>query len=126
MKVNKYKVYRYVHFYNPEMKEKIRVTEPEWMNDRDKVIEDNLIKEEVNNMPLEEIWNRILEYIANYNTTENLINYYNENNNKNNIENISEITPKTHAVTLHPKTDPSPPVSPLILPEPVITLNPEK
>jgi uncharacterized protein YfaT (DUF1175 family) len=70
------------------MKEKIRVTEAEWMNDRDKVIEDNLIKEEVKNMTYEEIWNRILEYIANYNTTENLIDCNDENNN----ENISEIT----------------------------------
>jgi hypothetical protein len=121
---SKYKVYRYVHFYNPETKEKIRVTE--LINDSDKVIEDNLIKEEVNNMPLEEIWNRILESIANYNTTENLIDYYNENNNENNIENISEITHETHAVTLHLKTDPSPPVSPLTLPDPVIPTNTEK
>jgi hypothetical protein len=57
---SKYKVYRYVHFYNPEAKEKMRVTEHKWMNDRDKVIEDNLIKEEVKNMAYEEIWNRIL------------------------------------------------------------------
>jgi hypothetical protein len=31
------------------------------MNDRDKILEDNLIKEEVKNMAYEEIWNRILE-----------------------------------------------------------------
>jgi hypothetical protein len=34
---------------------KMRVTEKEWMNDRDKVIVENLIEEEVNNMTLEEI-----------------------------------------------------------------------
>jgi hypothetical protein len=69
---SKYKVYRYVHFYNPETKEKIHVTEHECLNNRDKVTEDNLVKEKVKNMTYEEIWNRILEYIANYNTTENL------------------------------------------------------
>jgi hypothetical protein len=90
MKVNIKYIVMYISI--PETKEKIHVTEPKWMNYRDKVIEDNLIKEEVNNMPLEEIWNRILEYIANYNTTENLTDYNNENNNENNCENISEIT----------------------------------
>jgi hypothetical protein len=48
---NKYKIYHYVNFYNPQTKEKIRVTEKEWMNDRDKVITDNVI----NNMTLEEM-----------------------------------------------------------------------
>jgi hypothetical protein len=57
------------------------------MNDRDKVIEDNLIEEEVNNMTLEEMWNRILEYIANHNTTENIFDYITENNSGQNLNN---------------------------------------
>jgi hypothetical protein len=72
------------------------------MNDRDKVIEENLIKEQVNNMTLEELWKQILEYIVNHNTTENIFNYnsgQNQNgetseqnlNQTQNTENNSEI-----------------------------------
>jgi hypothetical protein len=43
-----YIIYRYIHFYNPETKEKIRVNESEWMNDRDKVIEDNNTTPDIN------------------------------------------------------------------------------
>jgi hypothetical protein len=39
-----------VHFYNPETKEKMCVIEIEWISDRDKVIEDNLIQDEIKNM----------------------------------------------------------------------------
>jgi hypothetical protein len=70
----------------------MRFTEKEWMNDYDKVISDNV----VNNMTLEEMWERILEYIANHTTTENNFNYISkknlnqpptvENNSENNIE----------------------------------------
>jgi hypothetical protein len=52
----------------------------------------------------------------------NVIDYHNENN----IENISEITPEIHTMTLHPNPNPSPPVSPLTLPEPAIPTNTEK
>jgi hypothetical protein len=48
---NKYKIYCYVNFYNPQTKEKMRVTEKEWMNDRDKVIANNIVQ----NMTYEEI-----------------------------------------------------------------------
>jgi hypothetical protein len=68
------RIYRYVNFCNPQTKEKIRVTEKEWMNNRDKVITDNI----VNNMTLEEMWERILEYVVNYTTTENIFNYNSE------------------------------------------------
>jgi hypothetical protein len=107
---SKYEVNRYVHFYNPETKEKIHVTETELLNDRDKVIEDNLVKEEVKNMTYEEIWIRILEYIVNYNTTENLIDY-NE-------------TPQS--MILHPNSDPLPPPSPLTLFTPIVLPDTEK
>jgi hypothetical protein len=39
---NKYKIYYYTHFYNPETKEKIRVNKLKWLSDRDKVIENNI------------------------------------------------------------------------------------
>jgi hypothetical protein len=138
---NKYKVYRYVNFYNPQTKEKMRVTEKEWLSDRDKVIEENLIKEQVKNMTLEELWAQILEYIVNHNTTENIFNY-NSGQNMNgetseqqpqNIENNSEIESER---VLQPNPNPqsptesaalpSPPVSPLILPETTIPTNSEK
>ena len=89
------KIYRYVHICNPETKEKIRVAELEWMNDRDKVIEDNLIQEEIKNTPLEEMWDRILEYITNHTTTENIFDYNSENNTENNTENNSENNTET-------------------------------
>jgi hypothetical protein len=61
-------------------------------------------------MPLEEIWNQILEYIPNYNTTENLIDY-NE---------------PLQSMTLHPNPDSSPPPSPLTLSTHFIPPNIEK
>ena len=127
---NKYKIYRYVNFYNPQTKEKMRVTEKEWLSDRDKVIEENLIKEQVNNVTLEELWTQILEYIVNHNTTENIFNY-NSGQNMNgevseqqpqNTENNSEIESER---VLQPNPN-SPPASPPILPETTIPTNPEK
>jgi hypothetical protein len=95
---NKYKIYRYVNFYNPQTKERIPVIEKEWMNDRDKLITDNIVQ----NMAYEEIWDRILEFIANYTTTKNIFNYTSENISENTSEN-------------YPK--PETPISPLTLPE---------
>jgi hypothetical protein len=43
---NKYKIYRYIHFYNPETKKS--VNESEWLSDCDKVIEDNNITFDIN------------------------------------------------------------------------------
>ena len=45
---NKYKIYRYIHFYNPETKEKIRVNETEWLRNCNKIIEDNNISSDIN------------------------------------------------------------------------------
>jgi hypothetical protein len=74
-------------------------------------------------MTLEEIWDRILEYIDNHNTTENIFNYSAENNSEQNlnyppaIENNSKIESQR---VLQPNPHPSPPFSPLTLPEFVI------
>jgi hypothetical protein len=87
-------------------------------------MEDNLIKEEVKNMTYEEIWNRILEYMANYNTIENLIDYNSENISENNSEIVTE--PSRPAVVLQTNPDPSPPPSQLILSTPVLLSNTEK
>jgi hypothetical protein len=92
------------------------------MNDRDKVIVENLIEEEVNNMTLEEIWERILEYIANHNTTENIFDYNSENISGQNL-NQHPAAEQHHP---HPNTDPSPLPSPPTLLKHVIPINPEK
>jgi hypothetical protein len=104
--------------YNPQTKEKMRVTEKEWMNDSDKVIVENKIEEQVNNTTLEEIWDRIFEYSANHNTTENIFDYNTENN-------LNQ-PPAAEQPKPQPNPDPSPPFSPLTLPEHTISTNPEK
>jgi hypothetical protein len=71
---------------------------------------------------LEEIWDRILEYIANHNTTENIFDYNAENNSEQNLNN----SPAAKQPQPQPNPDPSPPVSPLTLREPAIPTNPEK
>jgi hypothetical protein len=83
---DKQKTYRYIHFYNPETKQTKRVTESQWLCDKEEVIKYN--KEETERQSaLQEIWNHIFEFIANHKTTEKLFNsdsieYKSENNAK--------------------------------------------
>jgi DNA repair ATPase RecN len=95
---NKQKTYHYIHFHNPESKQTKRITKAQWLRDKEEVIKYN--KEEVERQSaLQEIWNHILEFIANHRTTEKLFNFdgmeYNPNRfAENNSENNSENNPK--------------------------------
>jgi hypothetical protein len=76
-----------IHFYNPETKQKKRITEKEWLNVKEEIIKYN--KEEAKRqIALEEIWKHILEFIANLKTTKSLFypdetEYNSENNSEN-------------------------------------------
>jgi hypothetical protein len=84
---DKQKTYHYIQFHNLETKQKKRVIEKGWMNNKEEVIKCN--KEEAERQTaLQEIWKYILEFIANYKTTEKLFNadgieYNPENTSKN-------------------------------------------
>jgi hypothetical protein len=70
---DKQKTYHYIHFRNPETKQSKRVTQSQWLRDKEEVIKYN--KEEAERQTaLQEIWNHILEFIANHKTTEKLFN----------------------------------------------------
>jgi uncharacterized membrane-anchored protein len=68
------KTYHYIPFINPETKQTKRVTELQWSGDKEEVIKYN--KEEAERQTvLQEIWNHILEFIANHKTSEKLFNF---------------------------------------------------
>jgi hypothetical protein len=70
---DKQKTYIYIHFYNPETKQSKKITESEWLNDKE-VIKNNMKEEEQMKYILDEIWEHILEFIANHKTSEKLFN----------------------------------------------------
>jgi dipeptidase len=85
---DKQKTYHYIHFYNPETKQKKIITEKDWLNNKEEVIKYN--KEEVEKHLILEIWKHILEFIANHKITEKLFypnstEYNSENNSENNL-----------------------------------------
>jgi hypothetical protein len=66
---DKQKTYNYIHFYNPETKQSKKITESEWLNDKEEIIKNNMKEEEQMKHILDEIWEHILEFIANHKTT---------------------------------------------------------
>jgi dipeptidase len=61
---DKQKTYNYIHFYNPETKQSKKITESEWLNDKEEVIKNNIKEEEQMKHILDEIWKHILEFIC--------------------------------------------------------------
>jgi hypothetical protein len=78
---NKQKAYRYIHFYNPETKEKIRISDDQWLYDKKDVLEQNKQKEnEIDRSTYTEFLNSILKILTGMSSTSKNIS---ENTSKN-------------------------------------------
>jgi translation elongation factor EF-G len=89
---NKQKAYHYIHFYNPETKEKIRISDDQWLHDKKDVLEQNKQKEnEIVRAIYSEILNNIFKILTEMSTTTK---NPSENISENTSENISENTSK--------------------------------
>jgi hypothetical protein len=81
----KQKTYSYIHFYNPETKEKIRISDDQWLGDKKNVLKQNKQKEnKADRLIYSEILKSILKIIS-----ENI----SENTSETIAKNVSEEQP---------------------------------